>query len=181
MSWPTEIGSREDFLETKDFCFSSERLAELMQSCLAVGNPFSFQAKGFSMSPFIKEGDEVTVSPLPDTGVDFGQVAAFKPAGNNGLAIHRVIGTRNDGYLLKGDNLVDPDGFVPRENLLGVVTAIRRGGQRIFFGLGPERCAIAFFSRKKILPFIFGFWARLPFLLRALTKRILFAQPLWQS
>ena len=49
--------------------------------------------------------------------------------------------------LPQGDGLTEPDGCIPRENILGRVTAITRCGRRVRFGLGPERFAIALANR----------------------------------
>jgi len=43
---------------------SGPSLVELLRSVLDKGVPFRFQAKGFCMTPFIKDGDVITVFPL---------------------------------------------------------------------------------------------------------------------
>ena len=42
---------------------SGEALIELMRAVLARGLPFRFAARGFSMAPFIRDGDVISVSP----------------------------------------------------------------------------------------------------------------------
>jgi len=48
-----------------ELSISGSTLIELLEAVLSQEASFRFQAKGLSMSPFIKDGDMVTVSPLP--------------------------------------------------------------------------------------------------------------------
>lgn len=126
---------------------SGRSLTELLQAVLSKGAPFRFRAKGISMSPFIKDGDVVTVFPLPGTSPGLGDVVAFAHPGTGKLVLHRVVGKRGDSYLLKGDNTSELDGLVPEPNILGRVRKVERDGKAVFLGLGPERSLIAFLTR----------------------------------
>jgi hypothetical protein len=118
---------------------------------LEKGAQFKFRAKGFSMSPFIRDGDVLTVSPFLDRSPAFGDVAAFIHPGTGEFVVHRMIGIRDGAYLIQGDAALESDGRVPKEKVLGRVTQIKRNGQRIFLGLGPERYLIAFLSCRGLL------------------------------
>ena len=121
---------------------------ELLQATLGKGAPFRFRARGFSMDPFIRDGDVITVSPLGEDSPGLGDVVAFVQREIEKLVIHRVIRIKANSYFMKGDNTTGADSPVPRANLLGLVTRVERGRKRVFIGLGPERFLIALLTRK---------------------------------
>jgi signal peptidase I len=133
--------------ERGDRPLSGVALSELSRSVLERGRSFRFRAMGGSMYPVIENGDVLTVVPLGRRALYPGDVVEFLDPGHGGLRVHRVVGRRNGAYLVQGDGATEPDGWVPRENILGRVTEITRQGRRIQFGLGPERYAIALANR----------------------------------
>lgn len=130
---------------------SEPALRGFLQAVLAKGMPFRFKAKGFSMSPFIKDGDVITVIPFSEPKAHLGDVVAFIDPRSNRLAVHRIVGRESDGYLIQGDNLPEADGAIPWDRLLGLVAKVEREGQTVSLGFGPERHLVAFLSRKKFL------------------------------
>lgn len=134
-------------MKSADFSLSNEVLVDLTRAVLLKGLPFRFQVKGFSMVPFIRDGDVVTISPLKVAPVKIGKPVAFINPSCGKFIIHRVIARNNGCYLIQGDNVFSPDGIIPKENILGVVTKVERGSKNISFGFGPERLLIAFFNR----------------------------------
>ena len=136
-----------------------EALPEVVKAVLAKGAVCRFQAKGHSMSPFIKDGDVVTISPMSNASPGFGDVIAFIHPRTEKLVIHRVVWKSRDACLLKGESALEPDGLVKKENILGLVTKVERKGTRIFLGLGPERFLIALLTRKNLLlPILIPLW-----------------------
>ncbi len=99
------------------------------------------------MSPSIKDGDIVIVGPLKENAPRLGEIVAFIHPKTERLLIHRVVGKRNDLYLLKGDNVSDVDDLVPQANVLGSVRRAEREGRKVPLGLGPEGILIAFLNR----------------------------------
>ena len=143
---PTEIHTSRD-AETKPTLFSKKGselqlsgsdLIELLRAVLDKGAPFRFRAKGFSMSPFIKDDDIITVSPLTDDSIRSGDIVAFIRPEMKKLIIHRVIGKKGEYFHIKGDNIPDTDELIPETNILGRLTRVERNGKEILFGLGPE-------------------------------------------
>ena len=122
---------------------------ELLQATLAKGAPFRFQARGFSMDPFIRDGDVITVSPLGEESPGLGDVVAFVQREIEKLLIHRVIRIKANSYFMKGDNTTGVDSPVPTANVLGLVTRVERGHKRVLIGLGPERFLITLLTRKE--------------------------------
>ncbi len=120
--------------------------AELMAAVLARGAPFRFQASGWSMLPFICDGDVITLSP-PPARLRLGDVAAFVNPYTDRLTVHRVIARQGAGYLIRGDNTPSQDGLISHAAILGCVTRVERRGRAMRLGLGPERLPIAVLSR----------------------------------
>ena len=61
-------------------------LLALLKKTLARGAPFRFTATGSSMIPFVRDGDEITVSPLGGAAPRIGDVVALRRRGA-GLAL----------------------------------------------------------------------------------------------
>lgn len=157
-------------MKPNEISFSSQALIELIEPVLSKGACFRFQVKGFSMTPFIRDNDLVIISPIHNSSIGFGQPAAFRNLRSGKLTIHRVLGKNNNTYLIKGDINFEIDGFIPKKNILGIITGIERRGRRIRLGFGPERFIIGFLSRLKILPICFWCWMLFPFPARRLIK-----------
>lgn len=152
-----------------ELSLSGPALVDLLQAVLNRGAPFRFRAKGFSMSPFIRDGDVVIVSPLAGTSPGLGSVVAFVHPETERLVVHRVVGKRGDSYLIRGDNAPEEDSLVPEGNILGWVRRVERDGKRVFLGLGPERFLIAFLTRRGLLlPLLLPVWR----LLRPIIRRL---------
>jgi signal peptidase I len=143
-------------------------LIELLNAVTEKGKSFRFKASGISMIPFIKDRDLITISPVPSGRPVIGDVVAFLLPGADRLAVHRIIEKRDGGYIIKGDNVPEPDGLVPAENVLGLVTAVERNGNRALLGLGKERRLIAALARHDLLK-----WVRVCNLTRKLLARVL--------
>ena len=153
--------ARAEFAVVKgsEISLSGPGLVQLFRAVLDKGAPVRFRAKGFSMSPFIKNRDVITLSPLQDASPGLGDVIAFVSRDTEKLCVHRVVGKKGDFYVTKGDNICEPDDSVPGENILGFVTRVERDGKEVFLGLGPSRFLIAFLSRRGILvPFLLPVW-----------------------
>jgi signal peptidase I len=141
--------------------------AELMAAVLAKGSSFRFAAAGFSMSPFIRNGDIITVIP-PHKKIRFGDVVVFINPKNNKLTVHRVIHISRDGYLVQGDTNHASDGYITQTNILGRVICVEHRGRQTRFGLGIDRILIAFMSRRNwLVPFL----AHYPLIRRIIMKR----------
>jgi hypothetical protein len=140
----------------KDLSLSNPDLAELMRAALARGSPFHFRALGSSMSPFIRDGDQITIAPLRRGKPSLGQVVAFIQPETGQLLVHRVTGLQGSACLVQGDNTPGrTDGLVPLENILGRLVQVQRDGKKIRLGLGPERYLVALLSRFGLLrPFL---------------------------
>ena len=106
--------------------FSAAEIGNILKAVISQGADFRFQSRGWSMSPFIRDGDILTVSPLKETRIRTGQVVAVLIPGDHRLVIHRVVRKKGRYYEVKGDNLLSTDGLFTREQIIGVVTRRER-------------------------------------------------------
>ena len=138
-------------IEDSGLSLSGAALTDLLEAVVSRGSLLTLRAKGFSMSPFIKDGDMVTLSPLNRALPRMGDVVAYIHPAIKRVFIHRVVRKNGDSYLMKGDNSLEVDGPVRAAKILGLVKRVDRGNRRILLGFGPERQLIAFLSRKNLL------------------------------
>jgi hypothetical protein len=170
-NWPEAPSLRRR--QGRELLLSGPAQIDLMQAVLARGRSFRFRARGWSMTPFIRDGDVITIAPaqppdrnprLPTSSsqsardltkarnCDVGRVVAFVSTPSRRLVVHRIIGRYNSGFFIQGDNLSGPvTETVGVEDILGRVVRIERGSRRIWLGLGPERYAIAVLTRAGLL------------------------------
>ncbi|UCG43080.1 MAG: S24/S26 family peptidase [candidate division WOR-3 bacterium] len=141
-------------------------LVGLMRAVLARGLPFRFRARGWSMSPFIRDRDVITIVPVDSTSLKIGDIVAFAGPDGQRLVVHRVVGRRGTDLRIQGDSAARAaDDLVPESSVLGRVKRVERNGQQVWFGLGTERLVVAFLSRKRVL-------SLLVMKVRALVRRL---------
>ena len=138
---------------------SEPEFIELARSTLKAGTSLQFRSNGSSMHPFIKDGDVVTVAPLPPKAPNLGDVLVFIHEQARRLFVHRVT-KRGQGFCVtRGDSASLDDGRTSSANLLGYVTRVERNGKRVRLGLGPERSLIALLARTGLLsPLAYRAW-----------------------
>lgn len=140
-------------LEEKALAFPGAVVAELMQAVLEKGGLFRFCARGGSMTPFIRDGDTLTIAPLASMPPGLGEVVALSnPVENESkLVVHRVIGRQRTGFIVQGDGNGCTPEIISSENILGRLVKVERAGRHVRLGLGTERRLIAWLSRTRLL------------------------------
>jgi len=123
----------------------------LLRSFTSIGKTIRMQVRGFSMTPFIRDGDVVEVSEIKNRAPKVGEVVAFTQSGSGRLAIHRIVGYEGKGWLVKGDNNREPDGIINFDQLIGRVIEVKRNGRTIHFGFGCERLIIAWMVKQNLI------------------------------
>ncbi len=148
---------------------SGPALQDFLLAVLDKGASFRFKVRGFSMHPFIRDGDVITVSPWGGAQPRQGDVVAFCQPDTGKLMVHRILTKNNNGFLLRGDNCPETDGLISSVGILGRLTKVERNGRFIRLGLGPERRLLALLVRHHLLqPLVY--WTRQalrPFLRRS--------------
>jgi signal peptidase I len=151
---------------------SGEALIDLIKAVLEKEASFRFRAKGFSMSPFVKDGDIITIAPRQKSPVRRGDIVAFVHPLTGKPIVHRVIKKEGAFLRIRGDRLQAEDGLIPESNILGIITEIERAGRRIYLGLGFERYLIALLSERALLSGLMFKLANLRRAIRDLIKKI---------
>jgi hypothetical protein len=126
---------------------SGEALTELLRAVLAAGRPLRFRAGGLSMSPFIKDGDILTIRPLGGAAPRTGDVVAFIRPATGRAAVHRIVRGKSGLYSLKGDNESLADGTVALDQILGTVCRVERAGRDVRLERSGGGAVIAALSR----------------------------------
>jgi hypothetical protein len=106
----------------------------MLRDSLRSGEPIEIRACGLSMWPRLDDGAVVRVEPCLGDGLRSGDVVLFERGGR--LLLHRVLRVARSRVLTKGDACVDPDGWVPRHQVLGRLH--RRRGDRTLARLAPH-------------------------------------------
>jgi len=98
----------------------------LVANQLISGQPVKVRASGYSMMPFIREGDTLVMNRAKMDHLKPGDIVAF--IRNRLLFIHRIIeiGLMDEWVLTKGDHLAISDSLIKPEEVLGVVTFINQ-------------------------------------------------------
>ncbi len=112
---------------------------DVAEELLDRGKQFSFRASGTSMSPFIKDGDAVTI--LRDQNPGIGDVVLLK-TDEGRLYLHRVVKKSVSGIVTQGDASLNEDGFTPYGNILGKVVKVTGEGYN-FHLRGPIKGLIS--------------------------------------
>ncbi len=156
--------------ETRELGLPGQALIDLVRAVVGNGSTIGIRATGFSMSPFIKDGDKVVLSALQDPSPRLGDLVAFRFPGSDRLGVHRVIGKNGEFYATRGDNCLEADDLVSRRDILGRVIRIERNGGQLLLGLGPERLVIALLSRSNLLTTLTGRLIQIIGILRRISR-----------
>ena len=103
------------------------RFSDVCVALLRGGTPVRFAATGSSMSPAIRDGDWITIEPVPAEAVAVGDVVLY--SGARGLIAHRVLEAHRAGdlgFLARGDARGSTGERVSAAQLLGRVARVER-------------------------------------------------------
>ena len=104
----------------------------VVESSLANEGYYVSLTSGVSMRPLFKtHRDVVVISPVTRELCKY-EVALYT-YGDGRYILHRVIGVRDDVYLIRGDNTYKTE-RVPKGCVLGVMTAFNRNGRQYDLG-----------------------------------------------
>lgn len=142
----------------RELCLTNPGQLTLLLAMKERGVPLRTAVRGFSMAPFIRDRDVLTIVPVGGRLLRAGDVVAFKHPENGRLVIHRIVGSSATGWVIKGDSCHKPDGPVSQDLVLGRVARVERGGREVRIGLGRERAAIAVLSRWPGLALAWRLW-----------------------
>ena len=84
---------------------------------------------GISMRPLFKTHRDVIIVKKPEGELKKYDVALYRGPSGGSYILHRVIGVREDVYLIRGDNTFVVE-RVPKERVIAVLTEFNRAGKR---------------------------------------------------
>jgi hypothetical protein len=100
----------------------------LVRDLLAAGVAVRFQVTGRSMAPALRDGERVTLEPVPAASLRRGDLVLFTRAGQ--LVLHRLIDVHRKAAALEfqtqGDALRSPDPPIGADQVLGRAIEIER-------------------------------------------------------
>jgi signal peptidase I len=100
----------------------------LRKEIIAQGRSVQILAAGYSMFPFLRKGDILTINPAPIDLIKRGDIVVYEL--NEKWIAHRVIhiNHKSEGleFLLRGDTCVAFDPPVNKENFIGKVSEFQR-------------------------------------------------------
>ena len=105
-------------------------LMPLIRERLAAGQRVQYLPfRGVSMLPMLRQGiDTVELAPLPEKLKKYDLPVYQYPSGK--YVMHRIVKVRKDHYICLGDNTYHYE-VIRREQMLGIVSAFKRGEKRI--------------------------------------------------
>lgn len=110
----------------KEFSVAVSLKDELLRS----GNVM-FTNKGVSMRPLLREGRDVMIieKRTPDTALSPGMAVLFERFSGD-LVLHRIYRKKGNGFLILGDNCINPE-YVEDERIIGILTGVVRDGKKM--------------------------------------------------
>jgi hypothetical protein len=114
---------------------------ELLRTVLGRGASMRMRVRGSSMSPFVRDGDLVTIVPAAGRQFRVGDVVAAVAPANARLVVHRLVARRGNRWLLRGDNCREADGVIAVDAVVGVVARVRRGQREHRLGVAGSSTA----------------------------------------
>ncbi|NWF76343.1 MAG: signal peptidase I [Nitrospirae bacterium] len=153
-----------------------DELGVLTEEIIGRGGSFSFKAHGWSMYPFIHDGDILTVGPVSTNELKSGDIILYKSL-DDGVVVHRVIGKTKVGNTeilkVRGDALIGSPEYIATTQVIGKaikqrrtsnVVDLQKGGSKflahiwlITYPIGSS-CLYFVFTFKKFLSLIFRFF-----------------------
>lgn len=143
-----------------------EELMDLVRERLAAGQVIRYLPfRGISMLPMLRQGkDSVELSPLPEKLHKYDIPVYQYPSGK--YVMHRIIAVQEDCCICRGDNLTEPE-RISREQMIGIVSAFRRGEKRI----GMDDPGYRLYCRFWCMSFpVRSIWRKMKRILRRLLK-----------
>jgi len=115
---------------------------DLSAVILQSGNSLRFTAHGYSMAPFICDGDVITIEPVPAETLKVGDVIFYHTGGEVCVA-HRIVGRHKEGdeiiLRIRGDSSLRYDEKIRSDQIMGKVVEVQREERVIHLRKGLNR------------------------------------------
>ena len=147
-------------------------LSDAMRLVLEQGGEVSFVTAGVSMLPLLRNRMDTAFLHKPLGPIRRGDVIFYR-RDNGKYVLHRVIGRRKDGFVLRGDNLHEKEYGIRNDQVIAVLIAVRRGDRLIPMQSVQNRLYVLFLPLVRLYRFwIYPLYVRcLAPLVRKITKK----------
>ena len=115
-------------MEHKSKSLTSEELVALLSGVLDQGAAVPLVVTGSSMAPFLADGRDTVYLSKISRPVRRGDMVLYRRISGE-LVLHRVCRLDQNGFTMVGDAQLIPEPGIGPEQLLAVVTAVRRNGK----------------------------------------------------
>lgn len=88
-----------------------------------------YKSRGSSMLPLIREGRDLLIIEKPRGRLKKYDIPLYRSGGR--YVLHRVIKVTPEGYVIRGDNCYTSEHGVTDADVVGVLTALVRGGKEL--------------------------------------------------
>lgn len=106
----------------------------VVEEQLKTQDTVAYLTSGASMRPLLRTHKDIVVISKAKHPLSIGDVPLYKKKGVEKLILHRIIGIASDGtYIIRGDNTYHKE-YVPKTDVVGVMTALYRNGKYIDCG-----------------------------------------------
>ena len=114
----------------RELILNNEELLGIASEILRNSGVFRFKARGWSMRPFLRQDDILTITPVDPASLKPGDICLFRN-GHNHIVAHRFVRrkTQNDDIFLhfRSDSMIKNEDFILENQLLGMVVEAQRG------------------------------------------------------
>lgn len=105
------------------------QMLPLIEETIESGGVFTLYPKGVSMLPLIRYGKDAVLLRTPER-LKKGDIILYR-RDNGAFVLHRIIGEKKAGFVLCGDNQYVKEPGIRREQVIAVVEAVLREGERV--------------------------------------------------
>lgn len=115
------------FINNDNHYESMEALFPFIEENVNSGNSVKLTITGKSMFPLLRHRKDSVVLAKPDNLKKYDIILYNRE--NGIVALHRIVGVKNGGFVLAGDNEIKKEYPVVKKRIIAVVTSIYRGNK----------------------------------------------------
>lgn len=105
-------------------------LSPIMREVLHAGGTVKLKPRGISMLPFIRPDIDEILLQRPTEPLHKGDIFLYqRPSGK--LVLHRLVRMNRKKLVFRGDNQIHGEHDITQEQLIGVISIVRRGKKEI--------------------------------------------------
>ena len=103
----------------------TQEYVSMLKDLVEEGHQVSLLISGSSMAPFLAHHRDTVYFKKPDRELKVGDIVFYRRA-NGKYVMHRIRWIRKEGYYMIGDAQTQTEGPLKREQIFGLITAVKR-------------------------------------------------------